>query len=173
VGVDVVAYDPRWPEQFEAERAVLERVLAPWLAGGIHHIGSTAIPGLAAKPVLDMIAGVRDLGQASEAIAPLRAVGYEHAPHRPRALWFYQPPSAAESGHTRHLHLTEPGSDLWQERLAFRDALRTDSQLAERYQQLKLRLAGTAGGIGSYTSGKRAFVAGVLAGAGIALRPPG
>jgi GrpB-like predicted nucleotidyltransferase (UPF0157 family) len=61
----LVPYNPEWPERFESERALLERVLAPWLEGGIHHIGSTAIPGIAAKPVIDMMAGVRDLEEAS------------------------------------------------------------------------------------------------------------
>jgi GrpB-like predicted nucleotidyltransferase (UPF0157 family) len=56
----IVPCDPAWPRRFEDERVVLERVLAPWLEGGIHHVGSTAIPGIAAKPIIDIIAGVRD-----------------------------------------------------------------------------------------------------------------
>ena len=50
----VVPYDPEWPHRFETERALLEEVLTPWLSGGIHHVGSTAVPGLAAKPVIDL-----------------------------------------------------------------------------------------------------------------------
>jgi GrpB-like predicted nucleotidyltransferase (UPF0157 family) len=61
---DVVPYDPEWPAYFAAERALLDDVLAPWLEGGIHHVGSTAIPGIAAKPMIDMLAGVRDLDAA-------------------------------------------------------------------------------------------------------------
>ena len=57
----VVPYDSEWPRRFDEERALLQPVLAPWLEGGIHHIGSTAIPGIAAKPEIDMMAGVRDL----------------------------------------------------------------------------------------------------------------
>ncbi len=167
----VAAYDPGWPGRFEAEQAILEQVLAPWLCGGIHHIGSTAVPGLAAKPVLDMIAGVRDLDQAAAAIGVLSRLSYAHAPHRPRALWFCKPASAGAARHAHHLHLTEPGNDLWQERLAFRDALRADPVLASQYQELKMRLADSAGDTAIYTAGKRAFVAGVLAGAGIHLRP--
>ena len=68
----VVPYDPAWPERFEAERELLERILAPWLEGGVHHIGSTAVPGLAAKPILDMLAGVHDLEAARAASTPLR-----------------------------------------------------------------------------------------------------
>jgi GrpB-like predicted nucleotidyltransferase (UPF0157 family) len=169
--VHVAVYDPGWPGRFEAERASLEQVLVPWLLGGIHHIGSTAVPGLAAKPVLDMIAGVRDLAEASAAISALSWLSYAHAPHRPRALWFYKPAYAGAAERTHHLHLTEQGSDLWRERLAFRDALHADPVLAWQYQELKMRLADSAGDIAIYTAGKRAFVAGVLAGAGIALRP--
>jgi GrpB-like predicted nucleotidyltransferase (UPF0157 family) len=80
----VVPYDPDWPRRFEVERAVLERVLAPWLEGGIHHIGSTAVAGLAAKPIIDMLAGVRDLEEARAAFDPLREHSYVFAPHRPR-----------------------------------------------------------------------------------------
>ena len=121
-GVAVVDYDPRWPALFATERANLERALGLWLTGGIHHIGSTAIPGLSAKPILDIIAGVRDLGQAQPAISVLSTLGYVHAPHRPRALWFYKPPGTSATQHTYHLHLTEPGSDLW--RNGWRSAMR-------------------------------------------------
>ena len=89
-----------------------------------------------------------------------------------RALWFYKPASAAPADHTCHLHLTEPGSDLWRERLAFRDALRADPQLAARYRELKRQLARSAAGITAYTAGKRAFVAAVLAAAGVPLAGP-
>jgi GrpB-like predicted nucleotidyltransferase (UPF0157 family) len=172
--IAVVPYDPDWPRRFEAERSVLERVLAPWLRGGIHHIGSTAVPGLASKPVIDMMAGVRDLEEARAAFGPLRELSYEYAFHRPRTHWFYKPPSPHWWERTYGLHLTEPGSDLWRERLAFRDALRTDVALAREYETLKLRLAEEHGDrIADYTAGKHAFVARVLADAGIELLPRG
>jgi GrpB-like predicted nucleotidyltransferase (UPF0157 family) len=66
----LVPYDPEWARGFQAERATLERVLAPWLEDGIHHIGSTSIPAIAAKPIIDMIAGVRDLEEARRAVDP-------------------------------------------------------------------------------------------------------
>lgn len=173
VPVIVELYDPEWPRQFEGERAVLEQVLAPWLDGGIHHIGSTSIPGLAAKPTLDMLAGVGDLDRARSAIGPLAGIDYVHAYHRPRALWFYRPPPNKPAEHTHHLHLTEPGSDLWRERLGFRDALRAHPELTEKYQALKLRLAAVHRDDGAaYTREKRAFVARVLAGVGVSLPDP-
>lgn len=171
------SHDPGWAVRFAAERSVLEQVLAPWLAGGVHHVGSTSVPGLAAKPVLDMIAGVADLDAARPAVDVLRALDWVHAPHRPRALWFFRtavPGSSDATDHTHHLHLTDPGSDLWRERLAFRDALRADPAPAAAYADLKRRLAAAHPDDGpAYAAGKRAFVADVLARVGIALARPG
>jgi GrpB-like predicted nucleotidyltransferase (UPF0157 family) len=165
--ITVVAYDAEWPRRFEAERAILEPILAPWLegGGGIHHVGSTAIPGISAKPIVDMIAGVRDLDEARATSEPLETVGYVDAPHRPGIAHHFAKPSQelAEFG----LHLTEPGSDLWQERLSFRDALRADRSLAVEYEQLKLRLARKTDDLGAYTTAKSAFVARVLAAHGL------
>jgi GrpB-like predicted nucleotidyltransferase (UPF0157 family) len=162
--VVAVPYDPAWPLRFEAERDRLERVLAPWLSGGIDHIGSTSVPGLAAKPVIDMIAGVRDLEEARAAFEPLRALDYHYREHRPEAHAFYKPGFG--------VHLTELGSDLWRERLAFRDELRADPALVVEYAQWKQQHAATApvGGY-AYTADKRPFVSRVLASAGVDLKP--
>jgi GrpB-like predicted nucleotidyltransferase (UPF0157 family) len=142
-------------------------VLAPWLGRGIHHVGSTAVPGLAAKPFVDMIAEVRDLDEARAAYDPLAEAGYVHTPHRPGiAHHFDKRSSEGRFG----LHLTEPGSDLWRERLAFRDALRRDPTLCTEYEALKLRLARAHPHDGrAYTAGKRAFVGRALAEAGLQL----
>jgi GrpB-like predicted nucleotidyltransferase (UPF0157 family) len=171
-GALVMSYDPEWPLLFEVERAMLERVLAPWLEGGIHHVGSTAIPGLAAKPIIDTIAGVRALEAARAAFEPLRALGYRYHEHRPEAHAFFSPESATDWWEqTHHLHLTEQGSDLWRERLAFRDALRADPALAAEYQEWKLSHVASTDQPNAYTGGKRAFVARVLAEKGIQLKP--
>ncbi len=170
--ITVAAYDPDWPRRFDTERAELERLLAPWLTGGVHHIGSTSVPGLSAKPIIDMMAGVRSLSEAQAAIPVLEEHGYRHAPHRPEAHWFHKPQSEELSERTYQLHLTEPGSALWLERLTFRDALRADPALRDEYQELKLRLADAHGDDPrGYTADKRAFVARVLALHGVSLRP--
>jgi GrpB-like predicted nucleotidyltransferase (UPF0157 family) len=170
--IAVVAYDPAWQRKFDEERLLLERVLRPWLEGEINHVGSTAIPGLAAKPVIDMIAGVADLDEARAAFDPLSTLSYVYTPHRPHIAHHFSKPSAALSTLTHNLHLTEVGSDLWRERLAFRDALRESAVLANEYAVLKQRLAEehpTDGG--AYTAGKREFVGRVLASAGITFGP--
>jgi GrpB-like predicted nucleotidyltransferase (UPF0157 family) len=115
------------------------------------------------------MAGVHDLAEARAAFEPLGELGYVHTPHRPGIAHHFSKPSGRLSEVTHGLHLTERDSDLWRERLAFRDALRGDPRLAAEYEQLKLRLAlehPTDGA--AYVRGKRAFVARVLARAGLA-----
>ncbi len=166
--VVVIPYDPDWPRQFEAERARLTQVLAPWLADDIHHIGSTAVPGLAAKPMIDMMAGVRNLAEARAAFEPLAAQGYVHAPHRPSIAHHFAKPSIQLSAARYSLHLTEPDSDLWRERLAFRDTLRGDDTLAAEYTAVKVRLAQQhTTDLAAYTAGKRELVGRVLAQGGL------
>jgi GrpB-like predicted nucleotidyltransferase (UPF0157 family) len=162
VPIALAPYDPDWPTRFEEERLRLECVLAPWLAAGLHHIGSTAIPGISAKPIIDMMAGVRDLEAAEAAFDPLREEGYVYDPHRPGIAHHFAKPSPRRAAYG--LHLTVPGSDLWRERLAFRDVLRSDVGLIAEYEALKRRLAREhPDDLQAYTSGKRAFVARVLA----------
>ena len=166
--VRVVSYDPEWRQCFEAERALLAQVLAPWLEGGIHHVGSTAIPGLMAKPIIDIIAGIRDLQAAHAAGNPLGQLSYVPDPHRPGIAHHFEKPALSVGKPAYGLHLTEPGSDLWMERLAFRDTLRKDPQLLAEYQELKVRLGREhPDDIAGYTAGKRRFVTRVLALSGL------
>ncbi len=113
------------------------------------------------------MAGVHDLTCASDAILLLIRHGYIHYQHRPATLALYKlrPVDPEQASH--HLHLTEPGSSLWNERLAFRDALRADPALARQYQELKVRLAADSPDLAAYTAGKRPFVVRVLEEAGI------
>ena len=117
-----------------------------------------------------MMAGVRDLEEGRAAFAPLFALDYEETPHRPHTHHFSKP---AGGPWTHHLHLTAPGSDLWLERIAFRDALRTDPELVAEYQALKLRMIEeeARGGAEYSAVTKRPFVARVLAQAGIEIPP--
>jgi GrpB-like predicted nucleotidyltransferase (UPF0157 family) len=165
MAIDIARYDPAWPERFSAEACKLTELLAPWLATPVEHIGSTSVPGLAAKPSLDMMAGVHDLQSARDAIPVLTSHGYRCGQHRPATLWFHK--ARTESDLEQALHLTEPGSSLWRERLAFRDALRADPLLASKYQELKERLAADSDDIAVYTAGKREFVVQVLARSGV------
>lgn len=163
-------YSDSWPLLFEAEADRLTATLAPWLVGNIEHIGSTAVPGLAAKPILDMLAPVGDLDAARSAIPLLADIGYRHADHRPHeALWFYRQQGEDYDTRTHQLHLTRPDSALWRERLTFRDAVRDDPSLLIEYQNLKQALASETRDLTGYTRGKRDFVVRVLRSKGVDL----
>lgn len=137
--VCIVPYDSSWPSRFERERGILERCLTPWLAGPIEHVGSTAVPGLAAKPIIDIMAGVESLAASLPAIPSLAEVNYVYFPYRPEVMHWFCKPSPADRTH--HLHLIPFGSRLWKERLAFRDCLREAPVTAAKYAELKERLA--------------------------------
>jgi GrpB-like predicted nucleotidyltransferase (UPF0157 family) len=157
----LVPYDSAWPRLFESERALLEPVLSPWLAGAIEHIGSTAVPGLVAKPVIDIMAGVRDLPSSVEARAALVPLSYVYFPYRTDVMhWFCKP---SPTRRTHHLHLIPVQSALWLERLAFRDYLRSSAAAAAEYAALKLALAEQHQfDREAYTSAKDGFVRSIL-----------
>jgi len=159
--VEVVEYNPEWPELFTHEQEVIAKSLAPWLVGPPEHIGSTAVPGLAAKPVIDIMAPVSSLASSEAAIAAAEHIGYVYFPYKPQLMhWFCKP---SPEFRTHHMHLVPAGSRLWHERLAFRDALRSNAVLRARYQSLKLRLAVQyRHDREAYTDAKSPFVAQVV-----------
>jgi GrpB-like predicted nucleotidyltransferase (UPF0157 family) len=161
--VRVVPYDPSWPERFEAERALLADAIGRWVAGGIHHIGSTAVPGLAAKPVIDILVEVADLVTSRACFEPLARLDYLYAPYRAEEMhWFCKP---HPSRRTHHLHLVPVGSQRAWDELAFRDLLRRDPGTADRYAALKHDLAGRFElDREAYTEAKGEFVRAALSG---------
>jgi GrpB-like predicted nucleotidyltransferase (UPF0157 family) len=137
--VRIVLYDPAWPVRFEQERAALRTAIGDWIAGGIHHVGSTAVPGLEAKPVIDILVGVRDLEESRSCFDRLAMLGYQYAPYLSGEMhWFCKPDP---SRRTHHLHLVPVGSTRFRDELAFRDYLRVHRDVAEEYGALKQRLA--------------------------------
>lgn len=160
--IEVVEYNPAWPTLFEAERSLLETALVPWLAGPVEHIGSTAVPGLPAKPIIDIMAPVHSLTGSTAAIAAASALNYLYYPYKPEQMHWFCKPSPAQRTH--HLHLVPMGSALWQQRLAFRDALRGSAALTGRYAALKRQLAVQyRHDREGYTEAKEPFIAQVLA----------
>jgi GrpB-like predicted nucleotidyltransferase (UPF0157 family) len=157
-------YDPHWAALFERERVSVETALAPWLVGPVEHIGSTSVPGLAAKPIIDMMAPVTSLSEAAAAIEVVTALGYRNGVHRPQeAHYFFKPGSDNWWERTHQLHLTEPTSLLWRRRLAFRDALRRRADYRSRYEQLKRSLAHAHGSdLVAYARNKDDFINEVL-----------
>lgn len=160
--ISLAPYDPAWPRLFAEERTRLEVVLRPWLAGPIEHIGSTAVPGLTAKPVIDIMAGVRDLESSLEAGRALARLDYVYFPYRPDVMhWFCKP---SPERRTHHLHLVPIGSALWSDRLLFRDYLRSTPAAASEYAALKGVLAARYHrDREAYTEAKSDFVGSILA----------
>jgi GrpB-like predicted nucleotidyltransferase (UPF0157 family) len=157
----LVDYDPAWPAAFERERGALVEILGEWLTGSIEHIGSTAVPGLRAKPVLDIMAGVESLEASLPAIQAVSRLDYVHYPYRAEVMHWFCKPSPAHRTH--HLHLVPLGSPLWNERLLFRDVLRRDPALAAEYAELKTFLADRyRNDREAYTEAKSDFIARVL-----------
>lgn len=159
--ISLSPYDSAWPRGFEAERQQLECVLLPWLAGPIEHIGSTAIPGMLAKPVIDIMAAVHSLAASSDAKSAVAEIGYVYFPYRSEHMhWFCKP---SPEHRTHHLHLVPFQSALWKDRLVFRDYLRKVPEAAAAYRRLKVRLAAKhRHDREAYTDGKAEFVATVL-----------
>lgn len=159
--VIIETYDPLWPEMFAAERRLLLPVLMPWLVGPIVHVGSTAVPGLHAKPIIDIMAGVRDLPSSTPAIEALKPLQYCYADYRADVMhWFCKP---GDWERTHHLNLVPFDSPLWRDRLAFRDRLTADAAVRSAYAELKVALASKyRNDREAYTEGKTEFISSVL-----------
>lgn len=155
--VEIVPYDSSWPAAYDQELERLSRAIGSHVLR-FEHMGSTAVPGLAAKPIVDISAAVRCLGDVPCLFPDLGALGYkpieQSSPDR-YDLWrqtLHDPP-------THILHFMELDSDAWMRPLIFRNALRADSELRARYTQLKERLANSfASDSKSYGQGKTDFV---------------
>jgi len=159
--ITVLPYNPEWPAQFVAEKARLADALGH-LAHRIEHHGSTAVPGLAAKPIIDIQVSVSSLQPLDPFIVALSPLEYHHVPHADddRCPFFHRPSTWP---HTHHLHLVVSGGAEEARTLAFRDYLRSYPEAAAEYEQLKRRLsrdadAGTFAGREAYAAGKTAFV---------------
>lgn len=172
--VTVAAYNPDWPRMFEAEKRHLQACLHGHLIGRIEHFGSTAIPGLAAKPIVDMLVEVSSLSETRKTVPPiLEAQGYDYfwrpsfgddVP--PFYAWFIKRDASGNRSH--HIHMVEADFEHW-DRLYFRDYLIEHPKIAKQYQDLKLRLAADHGDGNvakdrvAYTAAKTEFIVGITA----------
>jgi GrpB-like predicted nucleotidyltransferase (UPF0157 family) len=160
--IEIVPSDPAWPALFAGERERVTGVLAPWLAGTIEHMGSTAVPGLAAKPIIDILVPVHSLEASRGAIAAAEALGYCYAPYEPALRHWFCRPSFAHRTH--HLHLVPIGSPQWHRPLIFRDYLRAHLDAAAEYASVKRELAQQfRADREAYTEAKRPFIDRIIA----------
>ena len=176
--IGIVDYDPAWPEVFAAEAARLRPFFPPGCIKRLEHVGSTAVPGLAAKPVVDILIGVDDIDLVRFEVAPrMEAAGYDY---------FWRPTSGDDTGpfypwfigrdaagrRVSHLHVAPPDMTGQWERVAFRDHLRSHPEVAAEYAALKRELAARLGGDReAYTEAKTEFILRITAEA-LAARPP-
>ncbi len=159
--VIIEPYDPTWPSKFEAEKGLLASALEPWLAGPIEHVGSTAVPDLPAKPIIDIMVAVTDLRSSASAIVPLEQLHYCYYEYKAEQMhWFCKPSPLVR---THHLTLIPWKSQLWHDRLAFRDRLRCDAVTRRCYAELKIALAAKyKDDREAYTDAKTDFIQSVL-----------
>ncbi len=163
--VVLVPYSERWSLAFERIRAEVLGLFADTPVDGepasLQHIGSTSVPGLCAKPVIDVVLGASSLARIEANIGALAALGYGYVAKYERELpmrrYFVR---AAEGERPRvHVHGVVIGSPIWREHLAFRDALRIDPALRDRYAALKTELAQRhADDKAAYTDAKAPFI---------------
>jgi len=147
---------------------LVEELLEPWLSGPVEHIGSTAVPGLRAKPVVDMLAPVVSLAEARAAVPVLADAGWVFWPEDPCGhyrLWLLRPKPEARTHHLQVMAGEDPHALAL---LAFRDVLRADAGLRREYAGLKEQLSEQhREGRNAYTNAKGAFVQRVLRQQGI------
>ena len=166
IRIDIVPYDPGWPAVFEAEAARLRSGLLG-VALRIDHHGSTSIPGLSAKPVIDIQVSVAALQPIAAYRERLEVLGYVHVPHLDDAFcpFFHRP---ACWPHSHHVHVVERGGHEEVRTLAFRDYLRDHVAAAHEYESLKRGLAMHFTGIDpesreAYAKAKAGFIERVVA----------
>ncbi len=165
--IELVEPDPSWSARGMALAAELDAVLSPWLVAAVEHVGSTAVPGLPAKPVLDLMAAVPDPDAlVRDGLACLGAAGWVLVPPeldaRPWRRFFVRPDGRGVR-RLAHLHVIRPDGRHWAQVLAFRDLLRADQQLARQYATLKTALAREhADDRERYTEAKREFIEATL-----------
>ena len=139
----IAPYDPNWPALYEHERARLMDAVGAYVSS-IQHIGSTSVRGLGAKPIIDIMIGVRTLTEAdAECIQPIIGLGYEYVQEfereTPQRRFFRK--SNAEGVRTHHIHLVEINSEWWVDHLLFRDYLRASPRARDAYEKHKRELA--------------------------------
>jgi GrpB-like predicted nucleotidyltransferase (UPF0157 family) len=150
----LVDYNPFWPEAFAEEAAAIKAALGD-RALAIEHYGSTAVPGLRAKPIIDLLIGVEDIDEALRFVEPMSALGYDYAGDQgiPEHHIF-----GRGIARTHLAHVVVHGSDQWIRYLRFRRRLRNEPAVRAAYEALKVKLAATVATRADYTAGKTAFV---------------
>jgi GrpB-like predicted nucleotidyltransferase (UPF0157 family) len=161
----IVNYNPAWPRLYEEEKMHILDFIGEYIEE-IQHVGSTSVPDLGAKPIIDIMIGIRNLSLVDKCVQPLQSLGYEYLGEFgiPGRHYFRKPPAALTRRRTHHVHMVETNHDGWRKTLLFRDYLRTHLEDARQYEVLKRALAKQFGSDGEgYTDAKTEFIEAVLA----------
>ena len=159
--IEVVEYCAEWPQVFEREAAAILAACQPWITA-VHHIGSTSVPGLAAKPILDVLPVAAGTAEALEAVSPMTALGYRYRGENGIAGRFYFD-RVVEGRTVMHVHVFPAGHPEVRRHLVFRDHLRMNPDVAREYERMKRELAARYGDDRqTYTDSKAAFITGVI-----------
>ena len=154
--ITIQPYDPGWPSRFEREAAAIREALGP-VALRVDHIGSTAVRGLAAKDIIDILVSVASLEPESGYRAPLEQAGYIYRPDDDPQHRFFKR-DGSDGLRLVNVHVCEAGGEWEARHLAFRDYLRANPKAAARYQRLKERLSAEHDDVLSYTDAKTDFI---------------
>lgn len=151
--IELVDHDPSWAELFEAEKGRISGIFDGRVVG-IEHIGSTSVPDLCAKPIVDVLVGLRELEISDDDVEAMQALGYRYLGEHGLSgrLFFRKEPR------THHVHVVAHGGEHWERQLTFRDALRTDAEERRRYDEFKRRLAAEGHPREVYTELKTPFI---------------
>lgn len=159
--VSLTGHDAFWSSAFEKERQNLAIIFGD-TAAAIEHVGSTAVVGLAAKPIIDIEVGLHNFARWTDCISALEQSGYTFMPERVKDDEVFLP-KGPENMRTHYLHIAQYESVEWNKTLAFRDALRQDEQIRHEYERLKSRLADEfPNDRSAYSNAKAAFIKDVL-----------
>jgi GrpB-like predicted nucleotidyltransferase (UPF0157 family) len=166
--IELAAYDPSWQASFVEQQARSSIILKPWLAGEIEHVGSTSVPGLRSKPIVDILAPVQSLAASRAAIPILEEDGWLFWPDDPNQdyrLWFLRPNPAAR---THHLQIIQHDHPSFRALIVFRDVLRRDSKARAAYSALKADLASKyQSDRNAYSNAKTEFVQAIVEAEGV------
>jgi GrpB-like predicted nucleotidyltransferase (UPF0157 family) len=157
---DLADYDPGWPSLFESESELITEVLGDDVVD-IQHIGSTSIPGLRAKPIIDLLVAVESFAPIETYARLLEPIDYHHHPHpeEDERIFFWK-----GVPRTHHLHIVEYATWEHQRHIIFRDYLRAHPEMAQWYEQVKRELwIAFKGNRPAYTKGKTAFIKTIMA----------
>lgn len=140
--VIIVDYNPNWPAMFEEEKTAILAGAGEWIED-IQHVGSTSVPGLAAKPIIDIMIAVYDLALVEKCVWPIASLGYAYMGEfgLPERHFFRKPPADGWYKRTHHIHMVLKGSNQWKNQIHFRDYLRTHPEACQQYQDLKRDLS--------------------------------